>query len=157
MLKLQTWRTEKVIDKYWLFKMAGFKGIVHPEMMHSPSCSFKHVWLSLFCRVYKLKVSEDPKVPQNIFTDDRFFIFGWTVPLKDNVLRLGWLFRVRGRAAWEAQVNRKYVFLCNAVGLGFMHGLISVHTNLLQIHAFTQKCLLIIFTESLPLKANNIT
>lgn len=53
--------------------------------------------------------------------------------------------------------EQEVCFLCNAVGLGFMHGVISVHTNLLQIHVFTQKCLLIIFTESLPLKANNIT
>lgn len=33
----------------------------------------------------------------------------------------------------------------------------SVHTNLLQMNVFTQKCLLIIFTKSFPLKANNIT
>lgn len=62
----------------------------------------------------------------------------------------------KGEGCMRSSGVKEVCFLCNAVGLGFMHRLISVHTNLLQIHVFTQKCLLIIFTESLPLKANSI-
>lgn len=90
------------------------------------------------------------------------------------------------RPQWMSSVNNSYFWLncpfkryCSGMGRGcctlqklrwtgsrnlftmwswntWFHAYQSVHTNLLQINVFTQKLLLIIFTNSFPLKANNI-